>query len=264
MPEDQARSGEFLDREQVELFAEHAMVALLRFFDAVQVGVEILLREKRRAVDALQLRILLVSQPVGAGDVEQLEGFDLSGRRQVRTAAEILKLAGLVDRNLFIGLGELLDEVALHEVAFALELFETFLARQKFARVGQVLLDELLHLLFDLLEIFGRERSGAIKVVEESVLSRGTVAELGLGKKFEHSRGEQVRGRMPIDFERLRVAVGEDAQVGVFVERPGEVDQVAIGLGGESGVGQTRADGLGNVERSGALREFLGAAVGEA
>jgi hypothetical protein len=57
MPEDQARAGEFLDGEQVELLAEHAMVALLGFFDAVQVGVEILLREKRRAVDALQLRI---------------------------------------------------------------------------------------------------------------------------------------------------------------------------------------------------------------
>ena len=55
------------------------MVALLRFFDAVQVGVEIFLREKRGAVDALQLRILFVSEPVGAGDVEQLEGFDFSG-----------------------------------------------------------------------------------------------------------------------------------------------------------------------------------------
>ena len=37
-------------------------------------------------------------------------------------AAEIGKLAGAVDRNLFIGLGELLDEVALHEVAFFFEL----------------------------------------------------------------------------------------------------------------------------------------------
>ncbi len=43
MPEDQARSGEFLNRKQIELFAEHAMVALLGFFDAVQVGVEIFL-----------------------------------------------------------------------------------------------------------------------------------------------------------------------------------------------------------------------------
>src|SRR5229473_6122749 len=166
------------------------MVALLRFLDAGQIGVEILLREKRRAVDALQLLIFFVAEPVRAGNVEQLEGFDLSGRRQVGTAAEILKLAGLVNRNLLIGLGELLDEMALHEVAFALVLLQTFLARQELARVRQVLLDELLHFLFDLLEVFRSERSRTVKVVEESVLSRGTVAELGLGKEFEHSRGE--------------------------------------------------------------------------
>jgi hypothetical protein len=71
--------------------------------------------------------LLFVAQPVGAGDVEQLEGLDFPGRRQVRAAAEILELAGLVNRDFFIGLGELLDEMALHEVAFALELFETFL-----------------------------------------------------------------------------------------------------------------------------------------
>src|SRR6267378_5007061 len=96
------------------------------------------------------------------------------------TAAEILELAGLVNRNLLIGLRELLDEVAFHKVAFALVLFQTFLARQKFAGVGQVLLDKLLHFLLDLFKIFGREGSWAIKVAEESVLGRRTVAELGL------------------------------------------------------------------------------------
>ena len=40
------RPGEFLNGEEVELLAEDAMVALLGFFQAVQVGVEILLRKK--------------------------------------------------------------------------------------------------------------------------------------------------------------------------------------------------------------------------
>ncbi len=221
----------------------------------------------------MQLRILLVAEPVGAGDVEQLEGFDFSGRRQVGAAAEILELAGLVNRNLLIRLSELLDEVALHEVALGLELFETFFPRQKLAGIGQVLLDEFLHLLFDLLEIFGSERGRAIEIVEESVLRRGTVAKLGLGKKLEHGRGQQVRRGMPIDFKRLGIPLRDDAQIGVLVERPGEINQIAIRaflrrrdrsrLGGKGGVGKTRADGLGNVERSGALRDFSNAAVGK-
>src|SRR6266853_5288222 len=45
MPEDQAGSGEFLNRKQVELLPQHAMVALFSFLDAGKVGVEILLRE---------------------------------------------------------------------------------------------------------------------------------------------------------------------------------------------------------------------------
>ena len=182
MPEDQSRPRQLLDGKQIELLAQHAMVALLGLFLLVDEIVEVFLREERRSVNALQLRVLLVAQPVGAGNVQQLERLDLPGRRNVRAAAEIQKLAGLVDRNLFIGLGELLDEVALHEVAFALEPGEPLVARQKFARVGNVLLHQLLHLLLDLLQVFGRERSGAIEIVEESRVGRRPVAQLGLRK----------------------------------------------------------------------------------
>jgi hypothetical protein len=87
MPENQPRPGEILDREQVQLLAQHAMVTLLGFFDLVEVIVEVFLREKRSAVNALQLRILFVSQPVCPGNVQQLESLDLSSRRNMRTAA---------------------------------------------------------------------------------------------------------------------------------------------------------------------------------
>ena len=72
MPEDEAGPGEFLNAEQIELLAQHAMVALGRFFKAREVCVQILLREERRAVDALQLRILFVAEPVGAGQGRDL------------------------------------------------------------------------------------------------------------------------------------------------------------------------------------------------
>ena len=37
MPEESARPCQLLDGEQVELLAQHAMVALLRLFDLVQI-----------------------------------------------------------------------------------------------------------------------------------------------------------------------------------------------------------------------------------
>src|ERR1019366_6683437 len=118
------------------------VVALLGLFELVEVVVELFLGVERRAVDALELRVLLVAEPVGSGDVEEFEGLDASGGRDVRTAAEVGELAGLVYGNFFIGLGELLDEVTLHEVAFGLEAIEAFGAGQEFARVGQVLLGQ--------------------------------------------------------------------------------------------------------------------------
>src|SRR5436853_2215260 len=118
MPENQPRPGQLLNGKQVELLAEHSVVAPLGLFDLVQILVEIFFRKERGSVNALQLRVLLVPQPVRAGNVQQLERLDLAGRRDVRPPAEIQKLAGLVNRNLFTRTRELLDEVALHEVAF--------------------------------------------------------------------------------------------------------------------------------------------------
>ncbi len=182
MPENQPRPRQFLDGKQIELLPDHAMVALLGLFLLVNKIVEVFLREKRRPINALQLRVLLIAQPVSAGNVQQLERLDLPGRGNVRAAAEIEKLAGLVDRNPFIGLGELLDEVALHEVAFTLELRQPLVARQKFAGIGNVLLHQLLHLLLDLLQVLGRERRRTIEVVKESSVSWRPMTQLGLRK----------------------------------------------------------------------------------
>ena len=53
-PEDQARADQGRDREQVQLLAELAVVALLRLLDLGEVGVELLLVEEGGAVDALE------------------------------------------------------------------------------------------------------------------------------------------------------------------------------------------------------------------
>ena len=68
MPEDEACAGQLLNAVEVELLAQDAMVAPRGFFQAGEVGFKIFLREKCRAVDALELRILLVAEPVGAGE----------------------------------------------------------------------------------------------------------------------------------------------------------------------------------------------------
>ena len=263
MPENQPRPGQFLNREQIQLLPNHAMVALLRLFHLLQVRVEIFLREKRSPVDALQLRILLIAQPVGASDIEQLERLDFPGRRNVRPAAEVSELAGAVNRNLFIGLGELLDEMALHEVAFFFELGQPLVPRQKLARVRQVLLHQFLHFLFDLLEILGRKRSGSVEVVKKTAFGRRPVTELGLRKQLEHRRRQQVRRRMPENLKRLGIFLSQETKISIFFQRPRQVDEIAVRFGRQRRIRQPRTDLLRNLERSRASRNFFHAPVRE-
>jgi hypothetical protein len=79
LPEDEPGAGQLLNAEQVQLLAQHAMVALGRFLQPREVRVQILLRKEGCAVNALQLRIFLVAQPVGSGQAGDLHRLDTAG-----------------------------------------------------------------------------------------------------------------------------------------------------------------------------------------
>ena len=209
MEEDEAGAGEFLDAEEVELLAELAVVALLGLFELVEVVVEVLGGEEGGAVDALQLLVVLVALPVGAGDGEQLEGLDLRGVGDVRAAAEVDEVGseGVLGEDV---VGLLFDELALHpRIGVFLEAFG-FGGEDAF--VGESARLDLPHLLLDLLEVVGSERGGAVEVVIEAVLDGRADAELGFGIELEHGGGEQVGGGVAVDFERLGVLGGEDLE----------------------------------------------------
>src|SRR5689334_7046587 len=111
MPENQSGSGLFLNREQIEVCAKAAMIAPLRFFEPVQILVQLLLHVKAGSIDALHLRIAFLALPVSSGDAHQLERANASGGRDVRTAAEIDKFSGGVERH------HRLDRALLNELA---------------------------------------------------------------------------------------------------------------------------------------------------
>jgi len=87
------------EAEEVQGQADLAVVAALGLLEEGEVGVELLLVEVSRAVDALQLGAGGVGAPVGAGHLEQLDGLDEPRVRHVRPPAEVRELALLVDRD---------------------------------------------------------------------------------------------------------------------------------------------------------------------
>src|SRR5688572_28581187 len=102
--------------EQVELATELAVVALFGLLEAEQVLVELLLARPSGAVDALQLGVIRVVAPVGAGLVHQLEGLpEPARRRQMRPDAQIDETALAIQADLRVGrdLADVFGAVAL-------------------------------------------------------------------------------------------------------------------------------------------------------
>ena len=114
--------------------------------------------------------------------------------------------------------------------------------------VGEVARLDLPHFLLDLLEVLRRERRGAVEVVIEAVVDGRPDAQLGFGIQFEHGGGQKMGGGMAVDTERLGILGGEDLQGGVLFDRAGEVVQLSVDLGDDGGVGEARADGLGDID----------------
>ena len=82
--------------EEIELRADVAVVAAPRLLDPLEVGVEVLLRIERGAVDPRELRVGGVAAPVRAGEAGQLERLDRLRVLQVRPAAEVGEVAHAV------------------------------------------------------------------------------------------------------------------------------------------------------------------------
>ena len=190
-----------LDREQVELAAELAVVAALRLLDPEEVLVELLLREEGVPVDALHRRVALLALPVGGGGLGlQLEGLDVLRRGEVRPEAEVRELAHRVALDGVAGL--LRDQLALQRLALLREQLERLGLRDELLLDRPVLLDDVRHLLLDGDEVLGRERLRHEEVVEEAVVRRRADPALGVREELRHRRGQQVGGRVAVDLDR--------------------------------------------------------------
>src|SRR5262249_47085605 len=139
-----------LEVEEIHLAAELAVVALLRLLQPVQVVLELVLRRPRRAIDALEHRLVGIPAPISARDLLQLERLAYLARRgHVRAAAEIQPFALLVDLDV-LPLGDGVDQLDLEVLAALLEEVLGLLAAPDLLGERRILGDDLAHLLLDL------------------------------------------------------------------------------------------------------------------
>ena len=220
------------------------MVTLGRLGEALLVRAQLVLRRPRRAVDALQLRVLLAPAPVSTRDTGEVPAVaDQARAGHVGPAAEVfpdrLAVAAYVVVDREFGAADL-DGCALGLVCSALEAdelelerlvseFDTgIVVRDDAADEPLVLADDALHLLLDRLEIVGSEGVFDAEVVVEAVLDRRTDAEVRLRANPLHRLREHVRGRMAQDAETVRAVDRHRLDSIRLIHHRGEIFEVAV------------------------------------
>ena len=228
MPEDRARRL-LLEVEQIELLAEPAMIAPLRFLEPVQVGVELLAARERGAVDPLEHGVAAVAPPVGAGQLGQLEGADPAGRGPMRAAAQVEPVALVVERDR-LAFRNVIEQVQLVALAQRLEAPAGGRPAHDLALERLVGGDDLRHPRLDPLEVLGRERLVAGEVVVEAVLDRRPDRDLGAGVQVLDRLGHDVGAVVADDRQRRLVLVADEAHVSAVRQLAREVPELAVDL----------------------------------
>ena len=261
--------GLLADGEQFELFAQDAVVALLRLLDMAQVRVEVFLRKECGTVEALQLLAAGVVLPVRAGDAQQLERADLAGVWDVRAAAQVDELALAVETDRRIFLQFLVDVFHLQRLIQVGDELPAVgdASLESLERLGRG--DDLFHFGFDLGEVFLLDRSGRVDVVVKAVVGGRAERELSAGEQAHDRPGHDVGGRVPQHVEGVAVFVGQDlerdflgaSRVSGESNLAVEVDDLVIHLRGDCGLGEPLANALGNLPRGGPERDLAGGTI---
>ena len=267
-PEDQPRADKRARRKQIELLAEDAMIALPRLLERQEVGVEIFLRKPGRAVEPLELGVVGVPLPIGAGDACELEGADAAGARHVRPATEIDKLPLPVERQRG-KLGEArLDVLCLEGLVEAGDDLHCLLPRHLDPLERLVGGDDLPHLLFDPGEIVVGDRLRRPHVVVEPGPDRRPEGKLDAWKEPHHRPGHDVGRGVAHHRQGPRIAREQpfDQRLALGGERSVEPDRLPIEEGGDRRQLLLPATGHadGDIRQSGAVGKLAGIAIREA
>ena len=195
VPED-AAGRLLLKVEQVHLLGDSPVVAALRLFELVKIGVEFLLVAPSGAVNAAQHGVAVIPTPIGAGDLHQLECRpDIARTAHMRPAAEVdpvplrIKADGLRPR-------QVLNDLRLVFLALVFEELDRLIAVHHAAPERSVARDDLPHLRLDGGKVLRREGLVAGEIVVEPVLDRRPDRHLSAGVQRLHRLGQHVGGVM--------------------------------------------------------------------
>ena len=192
--------------KQTKLLAELSVVTLFGFLDALKVCVKLVLVHKAGAVNALKHLSVGVASPVCAGAGGELYGvaLDSAGAVKVRTCAQVGKIALTVEGN----------DGILGQIVYKLDLIRLVPLLHEFDRLGtgklkalklNFFLADLAHLRLKLLQDFGSDGKGCVKVIVKAVGYCRTYSELNLRVQALYRLSEDMARRVTVGILKFGV-----------------------------------------------------------
>ncbi len=163
----------------------------------------------------------------------------------MRAAAKIEPVALIIDLQV-LTFGNGIDQLDLVVFALCGKHFLGLLARPDFAGKRLVALNDLLHPLFDLRQIFRRKRFVLGKVVIEAVLDDRADRHLRAGPQLLHGLGHDVGGIVTYEFQRAAVFTRDDFYLAIG-DCLGQIAHGAIKRNGDSLLRKRFGDGFGDL-----------------
>ena len=129
------------------------MITFFRFFEHMDVCIELFLGWERRAVDPGQHLVFFISSPIRTSEFHELKRLDVACVCNMWSATDIDKIVACpIERNFIARFAVFLDPFELVGVVckqlFRLRIRDDFLSDREF------FVDDLSHLFFDVFEFF--------------------------------------------------------------------------------------------------------------
>ncbi|MNP38756.1 hypothetical protein D3C76_1322920 [compost metagenome] len=168
----------------------------------------------------------------------------------------VVQAHGLFVRHVF-------DQAQLVVFATGLEHVDDFGARGHLLDDVVVLVDQLVHALFDGCHVVRREGTLVGDVVIEAFVDHRANDHACRRVQLLDRVANQVRARVANDFQPLCILGRDDLQGGIGFDRVAGVDQPAVDLAGQGGLGQACADRGGDFGNRNRMIERTLTAVGK-
>ena len=262
-PDRQALAHHIAEHEELHLLADLAVVALLGFFQQLEIFLQHLLLGERDGVDSRHLRTLLVAAPVSGRGAEHLEGLDGRGGHEVRTATQIRESALGVGRDVTVF--QVGNELVLIRLPLVAEELQRIALGDVATHKGLLALHQLHHLLFDVGEdrLADHHALSGHDVVVESVFNGRTDTELSAGIELLQGLGHKVGGSVPEGVLALFVLPLVKLDGGIFRDGAVQFHRLTVHAASQHILSQSAADALCNLQTRHTGSVFTHAAVGK-